>query len=401
MSSNIYAALEIGTTRTLLAIGESDVGGRLKVTSHASIPSSGVRKSQILDIAQVTQSIRAVLHQAEKDQSEKGNTITIGNAFLVISGQHIKAEAFTGTTAINGARVGDAEIEEVLQASRSLALPRDRELIDIVDQAYEVDSLGGVSTPKGMAGRILKLHALHIHADANRIRDAHTAADAAKLELRDPVFAATCAAEAVLEDHERRNGAIVIDFGGGSTGYAVYSDGYLATAGVIGVGGDHVTYDISNAFQTTQGQAEKIKISEASALLGGESDDNQRVKIPGSSPLMETRTISRRALDTVVNARMRELLGIIRDILEEQDLLHRLHAGVIITGGGAAMRDLAVLIQRELGMSVRMGLPINVDGLDQEKDPAAYATIAGALLYAHRNYEEKPLFGNFFRGLFK
>lgn len=399
--NNIHAALEIGTTRTVLAIGEAQSGGRMRITSHAEIPSTGVRKSQIIDINQVTHSIRAVLHQAEQQQLDAGNSITIGNAFLVISGQHIQVDSITGSATVDGARVSDAEIDEAARQSREMALARDRELVDIVDQAYELDSLGGISSPKGMSGRVLKLHTLHVHADTNRIRDAHTAADEAKLELRDPLFAATCAADAVMEDHERRNGSLVLDLGGGSTGYAAYSDGYLATAGVIGVGGDHVTNDIANAFQTTQGQAEKIKLCEASAMLGGETEANARVKIPGSSPLMETRTISRRALDTVVNARMRELIGIIRDLLEEQDVLHRLHEGVILTGGGAAMRDIGVLIQRELGLSVRIGRPICVDGLEDLPNGEAYAAITGALLYAHRNFEEKPLFGDLLRKFFK
>ena len=30
--SNFYAALEVGTTRTVLAIGETEDGGRLKIT---------------------------------------------------------------------------------------------------------------------------------------------------------------------------------------------------------------------------------------------------------------------------------------------------------------------------------------------------------------------------------
>ena len=86
--SDIYAALEIGTTRTLLAIGESTANGRLSITAHASIPSAGVRKSQILNITHATQSIKSVLHEVEKKQAEAGSDITIGNAYLVVSGQH-------------------------------------------------------------------------------------------------------------------------------------------------------------------------------------------------------------------------------------------------------------------------------------------------------------------------
>ncbi len=399
--TNIYAALEIGTTRTVLAIGEAETGGRLKITCHANIPSTGVRKSQILDINQATQSIRSVLHAIEKKQDETGTKITIGNAFLTISGQHIKADPFSGTTQVDGSKVGADEINSVAASSRSMTLPRDRELLDIIDQDYELDNLGGISAPRGMAGRILKLNTLQIHADRNRIADARTAAEGAHLEIREPLFSASCAAEAVLEEHEKKNGALVLDLGGGSTGYAVYSDGYLVSAGVIGVGGDHITNDIAHAFQTTQAQAESLKVDEARAMLGSQDEESARVKIPGSSPLMETRTVSRRALDTVVNARLRELFAVIRERLDELDLLHRLHAGVVITGGGAAMKDIDALIQRELGMQVRVGRPIHIDGIDGEEHPAAYAAISGALLYAHRNYEEKSildgLFGRFFK----
>ena len=139
-------------------------------------------------------------------------------------------------------------------------------------------------------------------------------------------------------------------------------------------------------------------------MIGRDGDGTSRVKIPGTTPLMESRTVSRKALDTVVNARLRELFAIIRETLEDQDLLHRLHSGVVLTGGGAAMRDIGDLAQRELGMSVRTGTPMHVDGLSGESAPASFATAAGALMYAHRSYAEKPLFGGLgglFGGLFK
>lgn len=398
--SSIYAALELGTTRTVLAVGEASPGTRLKVTSYAHIPSSGIRKSQILDITQATTSIKSVLREIEKHEADGGHSLTIGNAFLVVSGQHIKIDSYQGSIPVAGSKVREDDIAEVIRSSRGWTLPKDRELLDIVDQCYSLDSLGGIAAPKGMSGRVLKLDTLHIHADLNRINDARTAANNAHLEIREPLFAATCAADAVLTDHEKRNGAVVLDIGGGSTGYAAYSDGYLVHAGVLGVGGDHVTNDIAHAFQTTQAQAEELKIKDASAIIGAFNGE-PRVKISGASALMEFRTISRRALDTVVNARLREQFFIIRERLEELDLLHRMHAGIVITGGGAAMRGLDTLIQRELGMPVHIGVPIHIDGFSDERRPEAFASVAGALMYAHKNYEQKSLFQTIFGGLLK
>ena len=400
--SNFYAALEIGTTRTVLAIGETENGGRLKVTCHAEIPSTGVRKSQILDINQATQSIRSVLQKIEKQQSEVGAKVTIGNAFLAVSGQHIKAEAAVGSAPVEGSRVGDDDLNAVLASARSMVLPKERELLDIVDQDYVLDNRGGISAPKGMSGSVLKLNTLQIHADRNRIQDARTAAEAVHLEIREPLFAVTCAADAVLEEHEKKNGVLVLDLGGGSTGYAFYADGYTVSTGVIGVGGDHITNDIAHAFQTTNAQAEGLKIHESSAVIRPIEGESARVRVErGENTLMDTRTISRRALDTVVNARLLELFTVIREMLEDQDILHRLHSGVVLVGGGAYLRDIDALAAQTLGTNVRIGRPVNVDGFESEEFPAAYATVAGALLYASHNYEEKSfvdsLLGRFFK----
>ena len=154
-------------------------------------------------------------------------------------------------------------------------------------------------------------------------------------------------------------------------------------------------------FQTTNAQAESLKITTASAELGQYAGENARAHIGGSSSLMESRTISRRALDTVVNARLSELFTVLRETLEDQDVIHRLHSGVILTGGGARMRDIDRLAEQVLGMNVRIGRPVHVDGLEDMEFPPAYATIAGALLYAHRNYEEKSIFDDIFGRIFK
>ena len=115
--SNFHAALEIGTTRTVLAIGEVDANGRLRIISHAEIPSTGVRKSQILDIRQATQSIRSVLQQTERRLEASGDSITLGNAFLVVSGQSVKADPFSASTQVEGSKVGSDEIDAVQRAA--------------------------------------------------------------------------------------------------------------------------------------------------------------------------------------------------------------------------------------------------------------------------------------------
>lgn len=400
MSYNIYAALELGTTRTVLAVAECETGKQLTVTSLASIPSSGVRKSQITDIEQAKQSIRGVIGEIERKAKKDGGSIDIANAFLVVNGQHVSADQLSSTIAVNNKTVSDEDIENVIANAHQLT-PGGGERIglDIIEQDFCVDQRGGILSPKNIAGHVLKLNVLSISADKNRIEDARTAAEAAHLELRDPLFACTCAAEAVLQDHEKKNGVLVLDLGGGSTGYAVYSDGYLVTTGAIGVGGDHITNDLAQAFQLSNARAEMLKREHASAVVSS-LEEEDRITVDPSTPGMDARSISCRAVNIVVNARAKEMIAMIREKLEEQDLINRLHSGIVITGGGARLKDIDLMLQREIGTTVRIGKPLYIDGLEKEEFPAEFASIAGALIYAHKNYEEHSLFDTL-KGIFR
>ena len=191
----------------------------------------------------------------------------------------------------------------------------------------------------------------------------------------------------------------MIDFGGGSTSYVAYSNNYPIAANSIAVGGDHISSDIAYAFQTTHNDAEELKKTEASAVLTTSPDLPPRIKL-SSSPLMDSRSISRSALNTVVNLRVKELISLIKHDLESSDVLRHMHAGIVITGGGAALNGLDALVRKEFGLSVKIGKPINVDGLDDEPNPESFAAIAGALLFAHKHYERKPLF-SLLKGFFK
>ena len=70
----------------------------------------------------------------------------------------------------------------------------------------------------------------------------------------------------------------------------------------------------------------------ASAIFSPERTG--RVEIPASLMSAEGATISMRALDTVVNARMGELFSVVREELDAAGVLHRPTGGVVLTGGG-------------------------------------------------------------------
>ena len=88
--SDPIAALEIGTTRTMIAIAEPLGDGRIRIAAYDSIPSSGVRKSQIIDVAQARYSVSSVQKKlvAQSDYA-------VAQTYLVISGPQIRTNEST------------------------------------------------------------------------------------------------------------------------------------------------------------------------------------------------------------------------------------------------------------------------------------------------------------------
>ena len=373
--SDPIAALEIGTTRTVIAIAEPLGDGRIHIAAYDGIPSSGVRKSQIVDVAQARYSVASVQKKLVTQYD-----YAVAQAYLVISGPQIRTQETVVQVPLPRGTVGDEDVEAIGERMYDITLPAERQALEVARLSYGLDDIENISSPRGMSGHILKLRTLCIHGSAQRIADAKSAAEAAKLEILDVCYAGTSAAAAVLTAQQKRDGALVIDLGGGSTNFTAWADGRLLYADVVGVGGDHVTEDIRDAFTISAAQAEQLKFSSASAMIGPD-DAGVRIPLSASTPGFNAASISQRALNTVVNARMSELFTIIRTKLDEANLLHRLNAGVFLTGGGSSLKNVVPLASNVFGRSVRLGQIIpEVAGLEQEKNPAALATIVGTLI---------------------
>ena len=393
--SDPIAALEIGTTRTVIAIGEPLGDGRMRIAAYDSIPSSGVRKSQIVDVAQARYSVASVQKKLVTQFD-----YAVSQAYLVVSGPQIRTDQFSVQVQLPRATVTDEDIEEIGERMYDVALPQDRQALELARLSYGLDDLDNVTSPKGMSGHLLKLRTLCIHGSAQRIADAKNAADAAKLEILDVCYAGTSAAAAVLTPQQKRDGALVIDLGGGSTNFTAWADGRLLYADVIGVGGDHVTEDIRYAFSISLAQAENLKNTSASAMIGPD-DASVRIPLPASTPGFNDASISLRALNTVVNARLSELFTIIRTKLDEVNLLHRLNAGVFLTGGGSSMKNVLPLAANVFGRAVSIGQIVpEIEGLENEANPAALATIVGTLIQTVPAESENKSFMDAVRSFF-
>jgi len=372
-------AVEIGTSKVIALVGELREDNHVMITGMGEHPSAGVRKGGITHLEHAGSCLKSALAMAE----ESGR-VAIREVHLAVTGSHIRSLINRGTVLVldPDGEVTEEDAEEVMEVARAVNLPHDCEVLHTICQHFTIDDQQRVIRPEGMEGRRLAVDMLVLYGIRNRLHSTIRVCRNVPVEVSDVVFSGLCSALSVLTPEQKKSGVLVIDLGGGMTEYVAYADNVVATAGTLGVGGDHVTNDIVAAFNIPNARAERLKRETGSAV----SDPNaagKRVSLAAEVGF-PGRTFRLEDLHTVINLRMDEVFMKIRKRLEEDRILHRLGAGVVLTGGGAHLRGIDVLAEQVFGVPCSVGKPRNISGLATATDGPEYATCSGLVHYGFR-----------------
>ncbi|MBV9119193.1 MAG: cell division protein FtsA, partial [Chloroflexi bacterium] len=197
----------------------------------------------------------------------------------------------------------------------------------------------------------------------------------------DLVLEPLASAEAVLTESERDAGVLLIDIGGGTTDIAMFREGSASHTAVLPVGGTHITNDIAIGLRAPSDIAEELKIKYGRASTHGVlADEPIRVASDNGA-----QTYLRAELCEVIEARVEEILGMVRDELGFPGVKGLLPAGVVLTGGTAQLTGLADLTAQIFDLPVRIGAPTELEGLVDTIINPAYATSVGLVRWGLLN----------------
>jgi len=346
--SEIIVGLEIGTAKVCAVVGEADADGALEFLGVGTEPTRGaVRKGEIVNADLAEEAIRAALAAAEESAD-----VELRSVYLSATGSHIEGNNYHGVHPI--ASVDRAIDEEDLKAVGRKAHPKltdGRQVLHALRQGYRVDGQGGVENPLGRFASRLEVDAHVVSGQITRLQNSECAVKGLGLEVEALAFAGRAAACAALSPEQCELGALLIDLGAGTTDYVVYHNRSLRHSRVIAVGGEHVSNDISVGLKLSNARAEKLKI-EHGAALPDPAAHGRTVNFTSDVGL-DNRTVSISHLHQVMNARLEELLMLIRDDLARAGLLAHLRAGVVLTGGGARVPEFERLATQVFQMSVQ------------------------------------------------
>ena len=102
------------------------------------------------------------------------------------------------------------------------------------------------------------------------------------------------------------------------------------------------------------------------------------------------RPIARELLAHVIEQRMDEIFGLVAEQIAASGFSDRLGAGLVLTGGGAALPGIVELAERSFATAVRVGTPGDeLGGLADSVRHPGFATAAGLTVYgARREYAD-------------
>lgn len=372
--AELIVGLDIGTARVAAVVGEPSETGGLTVAGVGAAPCEGLRKGVVVNMEATVQAVASAVKEAELSAG-----CEIHSVLASVHGAHIKSFNSHGVVAIKGNEVSRSDVERVLDAARAVALPADRDVLQVLPQDFIVDGQDGIRDPVGMAGVRLEVRVHVISTSSTSAQNVLKCCQRTGLHVVDLVLAPLAAGEAVLTPEEKELGAAVVDIGAGTTGVVVFDKGAVQHTAAMPIGGNHVSSDIAAGLRTPFREAERLKQRLGCALASAVHRD-EIVEVPTVGG-RAAQQLSRRALAEIIEPRLAEILGLARQQVQRCGLDGALTSGVVLTGGSVLLDGIVALAERVFESPVRVGSLISCDGIDESGAGPLYATAVGLVLY--------------------
>ncbi len=393
-SNNIIVGLDIGTTKVCAIVAEVKRDS-LEIIGVGSSSSAGLKNGVVVNIENTVDSITKAVEEAELMAGYQIQEVVIG-----IAGSHIRGFNSRGIVAVKSREVTQQDVDRVISAAKTVAIPLDNEVIHIIPQEFIIDDQDDIKHPLGMSGLRLEARVHIVTASSIAAQNIVKCANKAGLDVSDIILEQIASSEAVLTEDEKELGVVLVDIGGGTTDVAIFSGGTIIHTFVIPKGGQSVTSDVSLGTRTVPQDAEKIKIKFGIAKESLAKRD-ETIEIPGFGG-RPPRSISRQVLGNIIEQRMGEIFTWVRKNIEKNGLEGKILSGYVITGGAGLVEGCLELAGDIFNAPVRIGLPLDVGGLTDVISSPIYSTGVGLVKYAFKNNKNKePLFARGGKNIFE
>lgn len=383
-TKEFIVAIELGSSKVVGVAGKKNIDGSISVLHSVREESSSfIRKGIVRNIDKTAQCISNIVQRLANHLKTEISQVYVG-----VGGQSIYSVRNSIVKTLPAdTKVTQEMINELMDANRNMVY-QDREILDAATQEYKLDNQEALE-PVGEQCTRLEGRFLNILWRKTFYRNLNKCFEQAGVNIAEMYLAPLALADSVLTDAERRSGCVLVDLGADTTTVSVYYRNILRHLVVIPLGCSNITKDIASLLQMDDVDAENMKLKYGSAYTeNSEIDDKLMFSID------EERSVSSLKFIDVVEARLQE---IIKNVSEQipQEYATRLLGGVILTGGGANMKNIEKAFKMHSGIDkVRVAkfvtLSITAKDLNITSKNAMMNTVLGLLAKGDMNCAGLP-----------
>lgn len=373
IKGHLISGLDIGThSIKALVVLKNPQEKDLEIVSQAEVENIGMRKGVVIDSNAVSQKIIEAINICKEGLEKKIESVVIS-----INGSHLLFLPGRGLVSVSRAdqKISEADIERALQASRSISLSTNQEILEVFPQEFIIDGQPGIKEAEGLRGIRLEAKTLCLATFSPYLKNLSDSVLGADLEIEHILPSIIASAQAVLDQKEKELGVALIEIGAGTTSLAVFEEGNLIDAMVFPLGSNNITNDIAIILKTEIEEAENIKKS----FIGFSLKE------------------SRKAISKIIEARTKEIFSEVNGELKKINKT-KLPAGIVLTGGGAKLSKIVDFAKKELKLHCRLGLP---KGFSPEIDDPSWSTVCGLVLEGAKIFEGGDNLSFSEKGIFK
>jgi len=351
----------------------------LRFLALGAAESKGLRKGLIVNLDSTVSSIRRAVEEAEG----------VANVPVESAGDWGGWEPRAGRQQSRGGislgnRARDIERDDVRRAidtARKHRHAEDREVLHVLPHEFLVDAQDGIRDPIGMIGQRLEANVHVVTSSMAATQNLITAANKAGILINDTVLEPLASAEACLMPDEKEMGCCILDIGGGTTEFWLFSAAAWCA-----------TRELSLSAATTLRMT--WRSASAHRPRSGEDQASPRVRMGRDSSQRWSHRNCQRGRPSATHyfcpqpnrdyraARARVAGDDSRRPRAAREWNGQIQAGFVLTGGGAQLNGFDELAEHVFQLPVRIGGATRILDMPESVARPDYATVVGLVLHA-------------------
>jgi cell division protein FtsA len=389
-AKEIIASLDVASSKVAILIGKTaSDSAQIDVVGVGKSKTHSLRKGVVVDLEATISAISEALEQAERMSGIKIDRVILG-----LGGSHVESQTSKGVIAVSNpsGEITHEDRDRAIEAAQAIAQPTNREILHVIPQAFILDGQGSIKDPVGMSGIRLEVETHIITTSTPAIKNLEKCVFQSGLSVIEPVFIALAESETLLSSQQKEIGTVLIDMGASTTQIIVYEEGTIIHSAVIPLGGNLITNDIAIGLKTSLEIAEQVKIKYGSATPAkiSETKTIDLAKIAED----EKGTESQKYVAEIIEARISEILDMVRNELKKIKKDAKLPAGAIFTGGSSQIEGLTDLSKEVLKLPSNLAKnEVLIGGMTDKVDDPSFAA-ALALLFWGKHHTGQASGGN-------